>query len=82
MDVGFPDIIRIELIHVIFILSFNRGRPRYIPGQHGKNGIKIHRSVKLRMDEYYPWNTKKHSPRPEIRAEPFWEDLDLDDSHE
>jgi len=60
--------------------TLNRGHPRYIPGQNQKDGmrVKIHRSVKTRMDACYPWKAKKYWPRPDVRAEPHWEDLDPD----
>lgn len=41
-------------------LAWNLGRGRFIPKQL-KNKIKIHRSVKMRMDAQYP-NGKKYTP--------------------
>lgn len=38
------------------------------------SGVRIHRSVKTRMDACYPWKKPRYTPRPEIRVEPFWVD--------
>lgn len=58
--------------------GFNHAKPRYIPGQR-TNGIKIHSSVKTRMDAEYEDEAKrskgdKYEPRPEIRVAPTWID--------
>ncbi|KAF9461946.1 hypothetical protein BDZ94DRAFT_1166859 [Collybia nuda] len=50
-------------------LSINRGRGRVIPKQNA-NGIKIHRSVKLRLDA----KDKEYTPKAKWNVEPTWVD--------
>ena len=57
------------------ICRSNLARPRFIPKQ--KNGVKVHRSVKLRMEAEYEdarRKGKKYSPRAYIQVEPTWID--------
>lgn len=59
------------------IVSSNLARPRFIPNQ--KAGLKIHRSVKLRMeaefeDEKKRKKGKRYIPKPAILVEPTWVD--------
>ena len=52
----------------------NMGRPRYVALQK-KNGIKIHRSVKIRMEaEGIVGVKEKYLPRVNIKVEPTWVD--------
>ncbi|KAG6866325.1 hypothetical protein C0991_005792 [Blastosporella zonata] len=52
----------------------NLANPRFIPKQHS-NGVKVHRSVKLRMDAQSPPGHKcKYSPRAHFSVEPTWID--------
>jgi len=56
----------------------NMGSPRYIPRQ-GKSGLKVHRSVKMRMeaeyeDEVRRQKGKRYIPKPIFKAEPTWID--------
>ena len=58
------------------ICRSNMARPRFIPKQ-AKNGVKVHRSVKLRMEaEYEDARRKgeKYSPRAHFHVEPTWID--------
>jgi hypothetical protein len=51
----------------------NLGSARYIPKQ--KNGLRVHRSVKMRMDaEFEARPGHRYTPRPEFRVEPTWVD--------
>ncbi|KDR83173.1 hypothetical protein GALMADRAFT_221114 [Galerina marginata CBS 339.88] len=55
----------------------NLARPRFIPKQ--KDGFKVHRSVKMRMeaemaDERKRQKRKKYSPKPIFRHDPHWVD--------
>lgn len=54
-------------------VGLNRGRERYIPSQHN-SGLKIHRTVKTRMDAFCPGSSRKYLPRPDIRVDPQWID--------
>ena len=45
----------------------NLGRPRVLPDQE-KNGIKVHRSVKMRMDI----QSLKYKPKLKIEGEAEW----------
>ncbi|KAJ3575742.1 hypothetical protein NP233_g903 [Leucocoprinus birnbaumii] len=54
----------------------NLARPRFIPKQI-KNGVKIHRSVKMRMAAQYEDEKKKgkrYKPKAHLRVEPTWID--------
>jgi len=53
----------------------NLARPRYIPDQH-REVIKVHRSVKLRMQAQakHMYNGKQYSPKAGIKHEPLWVD--------
>ncbi|KAH6909130.1 hypothetical protein BKA70DRAFT_226359 [Coprinopsis sp. MPI-PUGE-AT-0042] len=56
----------------------NLARPRFIPKQ-AKNGVKVHRSVKLRMEAEYEEEKlrakgTKYVPRAKLRVEPTWID--------
>ncbi|KAJ2912347.1 hypothetical protein MD484_g8065, partial [Candolleomyces efflorescens] len=58
--------------------GLNRGKPRFIPRQRA-HGLKVHRSVKLRMEAEYEDDVKrrkgkKYDPRPEFKVEPTWVD--------
>jgi len=53
-------------------------QPRFIPKQR-TNGLKVHRSVKLRMeaefeDEKRRNKGKKYIPKPHFKVEPTWID--------
>ncbi|TFK66192.1 hypothetical protein BDN72DRAFT_871607 [Pluteus cervinus] len=53
-------------------LSLHRGRARIIPKQH-QNGVKIHRTVKLRMEaENLDGKNGKYVPRAKLHVEPTW----------
>jgi len=55
-------------------LKVNVGRGRHIPLQR-KNGVKVHRSVKIRMEaEGVPGVKGKYVPKAEFRVEPTWID--------
>ena len=55
-------------------IRVNMGRPRYVAMQR-KNGIKIHRSVKIRMEAQGIVGVKeKYSPKVELRVQPTWVD--------
>ena len=61
---------------ILWICRSNMARPRFIPKQ-AKNGVKVHRSVKLRMEaEYEDARRKgeKYSPRAHFHVEPTWID--------
>ena len=54
----------------------NLAQPRFIPKQV-QHGVKIHRSVKLRMDaehENEKKKGKKYRPKADLRVEPTWVD--------
>ena len=52
----------------------NMGGPRYIAMQK-KSGIKVHRSVKIRMEAQGIVGVKeKYLPEVEFRVEPTWVD--------
>jgi hypothetical protein len=56
----------------------NLARPRFIPKQ-AKNGVKVHRSVKLRMEAQYEDEKLRakgqtYVPRAELRVMPTWID--------
>ncbi|KAG2009460.1 hypothetical protein CC2G_012394 [Coprinopsis cinerea AmutBmut pab1-1] len=56
----------------------NLARPRFIPKQR-TNGVKVHRSVKLRMETEYEEEKKrlkgkKYQPKAVLRVEPTWVD--------
>ncbi|KAF6754847.1 hypothetical protein DFP72DRAFT_1169843 [Ephemerocybe angulata] len=56
--------------------GLNRASPRHIPLQ-STNGVKIHRSVKLRMEAEYEDEVKRrkgtrYNPRPDIHVTPTW----------
>ncbi|KAG2009454.1 hypothetical protein CC2G_012391 [Coprinopsis cinerea AmutBmut pab1-1] len=56
----------------------NLARPRFIPKQR-TNGVKVHRSVKLRMEAEYEEEKKrlkgkKYQPKAVLRVEPTWVD--------
>ena len=58
------------------ICRSNLARPRLIPNQ-ANNGVKVHRSVKLRMEAEYEdarRKGKKYSPRAHLDVEPTWID--------
>ncbi|KAF9022154.1 hypothetical protein BDZ89DRAFT_1137517 [Hymenopellis radicata] len=50
--------------------TFNCGRPRRIPITHLRDGVKVHRSVKLRMEA----KGLNYEPRAKWPAEPIWTD--------
>jgi len=55
-------------------LTVNMGRPRHVAMQK-KSGIKIHRSVKIRMEAQGIVGQKgKYSPKVELRVQPTWVD--------
>ncbi|KIM78387.1 hypothetical protein PILCRDRAFT_75759 [Piloderma croceum F 1598] len=54
-------------------LSINFGRPRIIPKQ-SKLGVKVHRSVKTRMDVKKLFKDKDYSPAAKWGVEPTWVD--------
>lgn len=54
----------------------NLARPRFIPKQI-KNGVKVHRSVRMRMQAEYEDEKKKgkkYRPKAHLRVEPIWID--------
>jgi hypothetical protein len=54
--------------------SSNLACPREIPDARG-DGVKIHRTVKMRMEARYPKGYpegKKYSPKPHIKVAPTW----------
>ncbi|RDB14791.1 hypothetical protein Hypma_016547 [Hypsizygus marmoreus] len=54
----------------------NFARPRFIPKQHS-NGVKVHRTVKQRMEAHPPhYLTKKtrYTPQARLAVEPIWID--------
>ncbi|CAA7270706.1 unnamed protein product [Cyclocybe aegerita] len=58
--------------------GLNRANPRYIPKQR-TSGLKVHRSVKLRMEAEYADEErrrrgKKYVPKPVLWVEPTWID--------
>lgn len=53
--------------------SVNMGKARFIPKQHSR-GVKIHRSVKLRMEAQCKGKKNKYKPKPNICIEPTWID--------
>jgi len=55
------------------VISINLGRPRRANGQKVKP-IKVHRSVKMRMEAEAKALGKKYSPRVRFEAEPVWVD--------
>jgi uncharacterized protein (DUF2235 family) len=55
-------------------LKVNAGRGRHIPLQR-KNGVKVHRSVKIRMEaEGLPGVKGKYTPKTKLKVEPKWID--------
>jgi len=50
--------------------KWNLGHPRVIPKQ-AVRGVKVHRSVKMRMEAEGP---KKYKPKPKLRPDPTWVD--------
>lgn len=57
-------------------IGSNFARPRFIPKQI-KNGVKVHRSVRMRMDAMYEDEKKKgkrYRPKAHLRVEPTWID--------
>ena len=65
-----------SVMMILLICRSNMARPRFIPKQ-AKNGVKVHRSVKLRMEaEYEDARRKgeKYSPRAHFHVEPTWID--------
>jgi len=58
--------------------SINHAKPRFIPKQ-STNGVKVHRSVKIRMEAEYENEDKRrkgvrYEPRAHLRVEPTWID--------
>ncbi|KAF8581738.1 hypothetical protein K439DRAFT_200070 [Ramaria rubella] len=54
--------------------GWNLARPRFIPKQK-KQGVKVHRSVKMRMEaEYEAYPGTKYKPRALFSVEPTWVD--------
>ncbi|ESK92292.1 hypothetical protein Moror_4690 [Moniliophthora roreri MCA 2997] len=53
--------------------GMNLARPRFIPKQK-KNGVKVHRSVKTRMEASHEGDGKKYLPRAYFSIEPTWVD--------
>ncbi|KAF8625955.1 hypothetical protein AX17_006680 [Amanita inopinata Kibby_2008] len=53
-------------------VGLNLAKPRFIPKQHSR-GVKVHRSVKVRMEAAYAGG-KKYKPKPDICVEPTWID--------
>ncbi|KAF8174236.1 hypothetical protein BJ912DRAFT_990493 [Pholiota molesta] len=56
----------------------NMGQARFIPKQKS-NGLKVHRSVKMRMEAEYEDEAKRrrdkrYHPKPEFKVEPTWID--------
>ncbi|KAG6829309.1 hypothetical protein H0H92_004987 [Tricholoma furcatifolium] len=52
----------------------NLANPRFIPKQHTR-GVKVHRSVKLRMDAKPPEGHKhRYKPKAHLAVEPIWID--------
>lgn len=50
------------------------GRGRHIPLQR-KNGVKIHRSVKIRMDaQGVPGVKDRYIPKSKLKVDPTWVD--------
>jgi hypothetical protein len=54
------------------------GQARFIPKQKS-NGLKVHRSVKMRMEAEYEDEAKRrrdkrYHPKPEFKVEPTWID--------
>ena len=57
-------------------LRINAGRPRVIPDQQ-VNGLKVHRSVKMRMEAEFEDDKKhrkggKYTPRAKFEVNPTW----------
>ncbi|KAH8119720.1 hypothetical protein DFH11DRAFT_1500290 [Phellopilus nigrolimitatus] len=55
------------------VISVNNGRARVVTQQR-KNGIKVHRSVKMRMEAEAHVLGKKYQPRVKFHCEPTWVD--------
>jgi hypothetical protein len=58
------------------IIRVNRGGPRHVAMQT-KNGIKVHRSVKIRMEAQGIDGVKekeKYKPKVNFKVEPTWVD--------
>jgi hypothetical protein len=54
-----------------FLRSINFGGPRIIPKQH-QIGVKVHRSVKIRMEAPELFKDKKYMPAAKLDIEPVW----------
>ena len=54
-------------------LSINAGRSRVVP-QQKRDGIHVHRSVKVRMEAEAKALGKKYSPRVKLECDPTWVD--------
>ncbi len=53
--------------------SLNLARPRFIPKQ--SSGVKVHRSVRMRMDAFHEHNPeKKYKPKAHFAVTPTWVD--------
>ena len=52
---------------------FNLGQGRDIPRQHSR-GVKVHRSVKLRMEAKFERKEDKYEPQANLDVEPHWID--------
>jgi hypothetical protein len=66
----------VGVMMILLICRSNLARPRFIPKQ-ATNGVKVHRSVKLRMEaEYEDAREKgeKYDPRAHFHVEPTWID--------
>lgn len=51
----------------------NLARPRIIPKQ--SNGVKVHRSVRMRMEAFHEHNPqKRYKPKAHLRVTPIWVD--------
>jgi hypothetical protein len=57
----------------IFLFRMNLGHSRYIPRQK-MQGLKVHRSVKMRMETEYEDGSGKYKPRAELLVNPIWID--------
>ncbi|PFH47920.1 hypothetical protein AMATHDRAFT_6302 [Amanita thiersii Skay4041] len=56
----------------ITYIGINMGKSRFIPKQHTW-GVKVHRSVKIRMDSQHK-SGKKYKPKANFHVEPTWID--------
>lgn len=72
--VSVPFSVYVSSLNADILLSCNLGAPRFIPKQH-TSGVKVHRTVKSRMEAAPPNGQKKrYSPKARLAIEPTWID--------